>query len=117
MHFVKSIMTALVLVSFLPWCGISVASAATANVESDAQVLNETVLESEAGATDATFTAPSKKKRLAVFQQVRCSADAPVLSGIDQFLSVPKNVQTVFSNPRLIQRCAQAPPTSPPRSV
>lgn len=113
----KSLIAAFVLVSLLPWFGITAASAATNDVVSVVQGLNEIVGLDVRNATDPSFSGPTKMKRLAVLQSAQCGADAPMVSGIHQELAVPRDSQPFVNNPRLIQLCARAPPTSPPRLV
>ena len=108
-------MTTLMLVSILPWCALATASAATR--DSDMYVSDEAVVAQDANVTEASTKAPLKKKRIAVLQQSQCGAHAPMLSGIDSVLFFPRNGQSIFTNPNFTERCAQAPPTSPPRSV
>lgn len=117
MHLIRSLLTAFVLVSLLPWCGITAASAQPADVVNVMEDLQGTDGVNAAHVGDASISAPPKTKRLAVLQQMRCSADAPVVSGIDRNPVAPKDLQLPAGNPRLIQRCAPAPPTSPPRHV
>lgn len=117
MQSIKIIIAALALVSILPLCKLAAASAATGDIDAVAYIQDKQIAAQAADVTGPGFTAPLKKKRTAILQQVQCSADAPMLSGTNQVLFFPRNGQSVYANRNFIQRCAQAPPTSPPRSV
>ena len=117
MHFLKTIMTALLLFSILPWCSIAAASAATGDIDGNAYFSDEAPVIQDADVTKANFSAPVKNKRIAVLQQPQCGANAPSLSGIDDLLFFPRKAQLAFEQQNFVPRYAQAPPTSPPRSV
>ena len=117
MHILKTFVTALLLISFLPWCGLAAASATTGDIDGNAYFSNEATIVQKIGVTEASFIAPLKNKRIAVLQQAHCGAKAPFPSGTDDLLFFPQNVKLVFVNQNYIPRYAQAPPTSPPRSV
>jgi hypothetical protein len=117
MHTLKTILTALLLISILPWCNLAAASALPTDIDGDAYFSQEANIIQEADVAEASFITPLKNKRIAAFQQAQCGANAPFLSGTDHLILSSRNVQLVFGDRNFVPRCAQAPPTSPPRSV
>jgi len=113
----KNIMTALLLISISPWCSLAAASAATGDINGNAYFSDEAAIGQKSDVAETNFTAPLKSKRIAVLQQAQCGANAPLLSGTGEIFFSSGNVQWVLGNPNFTPRCAQAPPTSPPRSV
>lgn len=117
MHILKTIMAALLLVSILPLCGLATAWEVTGNIDGDVFVLDEAPNMQESDVSETTFDTPLKSKRVAVLQQAHCGVNAPFPSETDHLLFSSGNVEWVLGNPNFTPRCAQAPPTSPPRSV
>lgn len=117
MQTLKKIMNALLLISILPWSNLAAASAATGDIGGSAYFSDEAAIVQRLDVTEMNFTAPLKSKRVAALQLAQCGANAQLLSGTDHLLFSSGNVQWVLGNLTLTPRCAQAPPTSPPRSV
>lgn len=112
----KFITTALLLVSLLPWCGLTTAAAA-AGAMSDADANLEVVAVNGTPLTEAMLDVPPKKKRTAVLHLAQCSAYAPQTATEQPFLSGIEGLQLSFGVTLLIPQGAQAPPITPPRSV
>jgi len=115
----KKILTALLLISILPWCSLAAASAATSDSdrEGNAYFSDDAARAQRADPVETNLTAPRKSKPIAVLQQYQCGANAPLLSEADHSLFSSGTVHWVLENPNFTPHGAQAPPTSPPRSV
>lgn len=117
MHFLKTITTVILLISILPLCGLAAASAAARDVDGNIYFSDETATLQQADGAETGVTTPAKNKRIAILQPAQCGANALLVSDTDAPLFSSRNVQLLFGSKNFILRSAQAPPTSPPRSV
>ena len=108
---VRSLVTALLLVVLLPWCGVAGALAAQPNDVHSAAV---TFMAEDVEVP--VVSEPAKQKRPAFLSGQSCSPDAPVnLAGNDVTFG-PSAIQPLFRDPALRRGHGSAPPTSPPRT-
>jgi hypothetical protein len=108
---VSSLVSALLLVVLLPWCGVAGAFAAQPD-----DVQSAAVALMAADAEVPVVSEPAKQKRTAFLSGPSCSPDAPVNLAGNDVTFAPSAIQPLFREPALRRGHGSAPPTSPPRT-
>ena len=121
MQVMRTLLTVVLLVSILPWCGITVAWATTtpaiASVTAVAEPLalaTDTVSENQPG---KTAVVAQKKQRPAGILLSKCGPDATLVSAEHRFVLVFTSFLPQFGSASFLLGQAQAPLTYPPRSL
>ncbi|MBF9045129.1 hypothetical protein HKCCE4037_17430 [Rhodobacterales bacterium HKCCE4037] len=117
MRFVQTIVTALLVVSFLPWCGLAAASATLVDVDDPSFLSGASPVVQAVYVTETRFDTARHGKGVTVLPQVHCGVNAPLPSDPDDIEFFASTLHLVAGCAVLVPRAAQAPPTSPPRAA
>lgn len=113
----KSALTALLLFSILPLCNLAAASAGTHGVADTAFSSDEASVLPEADPTEPRIVAPAKAKRIGILHEASCGTNGLMPAAAGDLLIFSRDVKLAVGTQFFYLSKAQAPPTSPPRSI